>query len=281
MRICVGKRLIDFQTWMVRPSIIAIPAAMLALMTPIMLAQAGGGFQLQPFTAPDGSASAGVPPGWRVTAAKETLIVMEGPNQETIYLGKDFLARNAPYQVIGQPGGIDLNMPYQAALGQKFQMIVMASSSADGVQAQVHINSASPIQAPAALGQCGRFFADINGKDAMKSEALLCSLPMDTSGVYKNFFKLAQAPPSVASRERPLAEAVFASYRVPPEWLRRKLAPFTPDAALPGGTGGGADAPRAGGGGAAPGQPGFDADCFDDILIREMPPDELPAKCKQ
>jgi hypothetical protein len=90
-------------------------------------------------------------------------------------------------------------------------------------------------------------------------------------------FKMAQAPPNVAAQEKALAGAVFASYKVPPAMLQKKLAPhFTPPppVAMP-------SAPGVAGGGGTPAIPGdsTNSECFDLVVIRETPKNQLPRKC--
>lgn len=244
-------------------------------------APAGGGqVQLQTYTAQDQSVQAGVPAGWKVTDASETVIDMTGPTSgEQIGLGRTFVARNAPFQA-GQKGagGADLSMPYSANLEQKFTMIWQQGAALAGKQAEpVTFNSATPIQMPPVLGQCGRFVASTTvAGQAIKMMGAFCSLPLDSGGTYKNILLIGQAPAAQAAQDAPLVQAVFASYRIPQAMLARKLAPFTaPPPRMP-----------AGGGGAAmgsiiAGQVGSDvsATCFDESVIRGYGPDQLPREC--
>jgi len=232
---------------------------------------------LTPYTAPDNSASAGVPPGWKVTKGAQTDIVMTGPDGETIFLGRTIVAENGAFGS-SPSAGVDLSMPYSADLAQKLTMMFQAGATAAGATPQqITITSATPIALPAALGQCGRFIGRSTGtQGAMTFATSLCSLPADSRGLYKNVFKLAQAPSGVAAQEGPLAQAVFASYRVPEPMLERKLAPVTsppisrqamapPGAARPGAV----PVPKA----------PANSDCYDLILIRETPTNELPKHC--
>jgi len=121
--------------------------------------------QLQPYTASDQSASAGVPSGWHVTKGQETVIALSGSQGETVSLGDTVIAKNGAFQ-LGQPGsnGIDLSMPYSATLPQKLTMIFQESAAASGNPSpQITVISATPIQLPAALCQCGRFAASFSG----------------------------------------------------------------------------------------------------------------------
>jgi hypothetical protein len=153
---------------------------------------------------------------------------MTGPQGETVSLGNTFVAQNAAFKA-GQHGasGIDLSMPYTAPLAQKLAMIFQQDAAIAGQAApQLSMTSSTPIQLPAALGQCGRFVGDISGQQgAMKLMAIFCSLPLDSRGAYKNIMLYAQAPPSVAAESAPTAQAVFQSYRIPAAWLQKKLSP--------------------------------------------------------
>ncbi len=235
--------------------------------------------QLQPYTAPDQSASAGVPSGWQVTKGQETVIQMTGPQGETLFLGNTIIAQNGAFQA-GQRGanGIDISMPYSATLPQKLTMIISQNAAVAGKPApQVTITSATPIQLPPVLGQCGRFVANASGTPGpAKIMAVYCSLPMDTRGAYKNILLLAQAPADAAAQSAPIAQAVFQSYRIPPAWLQKKLAPFN---APPPPT-----AVRAGGGmnsSTILGEAGAEnsANCFDLSVLRETPTRDLPRSC--
>lgn len=231
--------------------------------------------QLDTYTTPDSTAQAGVPPGWKVTQGAQTVIVITGPNNEVITLGRTFVARNAAFQA-GQKGagGADLSMPYSANLEQKFVMIWNQGAALSGQQAQqVTFNSAAPIQMPAALGQCGRFVASTTVPSGpIKLMGAFCSLPLDTGGTFKNILVMAQAPAANAAQDAPIAQAVFSSYRVPQAMLARKLAPFTAPPPRP--TGGAV-------GSIIPGMAGSDvsATCFDESVIRGYGPDQLPQEC--
>ncbi len=233
--------------------------------------------QLQPYSASDQSAQAGLPPGWKVTKGTETVIIMSGPNGETITLGLTFVVKNAAFQLGQRPSnGIDLSMPNSASLDQKFTMLEQWGASLNNKpDPQVKIASNSPIPVPVQNVQCGRMsgtFTSMTGPVAFG--LLMCSLPVDTGGTYKVMFKLAQAPPNVASQEKALAGAVFASYKIAPAMLQKKLAPhFAPPPPMP-------LTPGIGGGGMI--QPLGDptgSECFDLVVIRETPKYQLPRKC--
>lgn len=238
--------------------------------------------QLKPYTAPDQSASAGVPSGWQVTKGQETVIVMTGPQGETVSLGNTIIAKNAPFQP-GQRGsnGVDLTMPYTAPLQQKLTMILQQNAAISGKPIpQVTFTSATPIQLPPALGQCGRFVAGITGQQGpAKAMGAFCSLPLDTGGTYKNIMILATAPEAVATQSAPTAQAIIQSYRIPPTWLQKKLAPnILPKPAASANPNALAGAINRS---TALGIAGADnsANCFDLTVLRETPTYQLPRSC--
>jgi hypothetical protein len=240
---------------------------------------------LQPYTAPDQSASAGVPSGWQVTKGDQTVITFSGPQGETVSLGNTFVAQNAAFQA-GQRGanGIDLSMPYSATLPQKLTMIIQQGAAIGGKPVpQVTVNSATPIQLPAALGQCGRFVASLAGGSAnVKVMAVFCSLPLDSGGAYKNIMLYAQAPAAVAAQSAPTALAIFQSYRIPAAWLQKKLSPhFAPAMAASGGAANSAAAAAAINRSTIISAAAVNnsANCFDLSVLRETPTYDLPRSC--
>ena len=244
----------------------------------------GSSIQLQPYTAPDQSASAGVPSGWQVTSGKETVIQMTGPQGETVTLGNAIVAKNGAFQA-GQRGanGIDLSMPYTATLPQKLGMIIQQNAAIAGKPApQLTLTSSTPIQLPAALGQCGRFVANVAGQQVpAKIMTVFCSLPVDSGGAYKNILLMAQAPAAVAAQSAPTAQAIFQSYRIPAAWLQRKLAPFyAPVTVSPSALATMSAAARINATTAAS-MAGADnsGNCFDLAVLRSTPTYRLPRSC--
>jgi len=237
--------------------------------------------QLKPYTAPDQSASVGVPSGWQVTNGQQTVITMTGPQGETLSLGNTVIAKNAPFQ-LGQraSNGVDITMPYTAPLQQKLIMILQQNAAIAGKPTpQVTFTSATPIQLPPALGQCGRFVANLTGQQGPdKAMGAFCSLPLDSGGTYKNIIILATAPEAVAAQSAPTAQAVIQSYRIPATWLQRKLAPNTlppAPAVNPNALAGAINRST------ALSMAGADnsANCFDLSVLRETPTYQLPRSC--
>ena len=236
----------------------------------------------QALHAPDQSASVGVPSGWQVTKGQETVITMTGPQGEILSLGNTFIAKNAAFQ-LGQCGsnGVDLTMPYSATLQQKLAMIIQQNAAVAGKPIpQLTLTSAAPIQLPPALGQCGRFVANLTGQQGpIKAMGAFCSLPLDTGGTYKNIMILATAPEAVAAQSAPTAQAIIQSYRIPASWLQKKLSPNIlpkPSAsANPTALAGAINRST------ALGIAGADnsANCFDLSVLRETPTYQLPRSC--
>jgi hypothetical protein len=241
-------------------------------------AQAAPTPELTAYTTPDKSASAGLPSGWKVTNGAQTVIVMTGPNSETIDLGNTLIVRNAAFQLGQKPAaGVDISIPNSATLAQKFTSVLQNSAVVFGAAApQINITSTAPLQVPASIGQCGRIVASLNGtKGPMTVVALMCSLPIDSGGTYKLIFKMAQAPPAIAQQEAALASAVFASYRVPAAMLQRKIAPFNVPPAVANAQIGSILASTA----AAQRASDTQANCFDLTVLRETPTRLLPRAC--
>jgi hypothetical protein len=173
-------------------------------------------------------------------------------------------------------------MPYTAPLPQKLAMILQYGSQMSGKSfSQFTITSATRLQLPATLGQCGRFVAGFSNQDGpMKIMGVFCSLPLDTGGTYKNIWLMAQAPAAVAAQSAPTAQAIFGSYRIPPAWLRTLLAPHTAPPvmpvmpAVPGSVG---MMNRS----TALGAAGMDnsVNCFDYGVLRQTPANKMPPGC--
>jgi hypothetical protein len=262
------RRLMPIALW--APLCAALPSAAQTQTTP------AASVQLTPYTTPDQTASAGVPSGWKATGS-ETVITMTGPESETIGLGRVFIARNGAFQA-GQKGtnGADLTMPYNAPLTQKLIMVYQQGAALSGQSApQMTFTSATPLQVPAILGQCGRFVANLIGPpQPAKIMGLFCSFPVDTAGAFKNFIMVAQAPATTAAQEAPIAQAVFASYKIPQAMLAKKLAPVTLPPPPQTGLGAGMSSALWG-----LQQSNIMATCMDEGVIREYGPRQLPQEC--
>lgn len=269
-------------------AIIGIPAFVSAVTQTNPTPSGAGSIQLQPYTTQDQSAAAGVPAGWKVTDGEQSFIQMAGPQGESIYLGVAFIAKSGAFQMKQKgPAGANLIMPSTAKLTDKLTMILQNDAALAGKPVpQIAFVSATPLQMPPVLGQCGRFVISITGvATPAKAMGAICSLPVDSAGFFKNIMLLATAPAATAAQDAPIVQAVFASYKVPQNWLERKLAPFTAPPAP-------ASAPAAQGGTAsqtaailaatrrAQAASDLQAKCFDLTVLRETPDRLLPPDCR-
>jgi hypothetical protein len=207
---------------------------------------------------------------------------MTGPQGETIFLGNTMVAKNAAFQ-LGQhgPNGSDLSMPYATPLAQKFTMIIQQGAVLQGKPSpQVTINSATPIQFPAALGQCTHLVATATSTQGTnKIMAAVCSLAPDANGFYKNMMLMAMAPAATAAQSAPVAAAIFQSYRIPAAMLQKKLAPFSLPPPPP--TSGVGKAPAPSVGSIIGGENSADimSTCMDLEVLRNTPNNKLPKEC--
>ena len=240
---------------------------------------------LKPYTTPDKSASASVPAGWKVVRGDNTVIAMTGPQGESVSLGVTAITQNAASPG-GKPlaSGISFVMPYATEMPQKFVRIFQfASESAHQTAPQFTFASATPLRVAPILGQCARFLGAVSdaSKPPANFESAMCSFPPDFVGVSKNVLLYAQVPTSLVPQERSLVESVLKSYRIPPQWLKKKLAPFyaPPKTQMPIGASNAAALSIMGSVWAQEGAADTAADCFDVSVLRETPTYRLPAKC--
>jgi hypothetical protein len=230
---------------------------------------------LQSYTAPDRSASVGVPAGWKVTKGANGVIQMSGPQGEEISLGNGVYVRNGPFQ-LGQKasGNIAMTMPYQATLVQKYAMLwQQAAAQAGDPTLQVSLSSATPVPL-GNVAQCGIFLGSkTDAKGSSKFESRFCSLAMDSNGIFKLFWMNADIPAAVAAQERATAEAVLASYKPSQDSLKLILMPATPPLPPPG-SGGESSAMY------AARMANESSTCMDEAVIREVPERLLPPYCR-
>jgi hypothetical protein len=241
-------------------------------------AAGGTAAQLTPYSAPDNSASAGVPPGWKVTKGAKGVIQMSGPQGEAISLGNTIFVRNGAFQAGQQANGlIAMSMPYQATLNQKYVMLWQQASASSGQAApQVNFISATPIPFPKNIAECAIYLGTkTTAQGTSNFESRFCSLPLDSGGIYRLFWMNADIPAALAKEERATAEAVLTSYKIVPATLKLLFQPYTPIVT----------APRGGGGlnsSTIYSQRMADqtATCMDLGVIREEPQGLLPSYCR-
>ena len=156
---------------------------------------------LQPYTAPDKSATAGVPAGWKVTKGAFGVIQMSGPQGEAISLGNGLFVMNGPFK-LGQManGPIQMTMllpgPARAKVRHGLAAGLRPGRRPDRTGSVV---SATPI-ALGNVAQCGIFLGKLTNKQgASNFETRFCALPMDTNGVFKLFWMNASIPVALAA----------------------------------------------------------------------------------
>ena len=235
--------------------------------------------KLAPYTAPDHSASVGVPPGWKVTKGSNAVIQMSGPQGESISLGNGMYVRNGVFQVGQKANGlISMSMPYQATLNQKYVMLWQQAAATSGQpQPQVDFISATPIPFAKTIAECAIYLGTMTTtQGSSKFESRFCSLPLDSGGIFKLFWMNADLPAALATQERATAEAVLASYTVSPANLKLLFQPLTPakSAAPPAGAGGMSSALY------AEKMADRTSTCMDEGVIRQEPASKLPSYCR-
>jgi len=238
--------------------------------------------QLQPYTAPDQSASVGVPSGWKVTKGSNGVIQMSGTQGEQISLGNGLFVRNGPFQAGQKANGlVSMSMPYTATLNQKYVMLWQQAAATSGQpQPQVSFASATPLPLAKNIAECAVYLGTMTtAQGSSKFESRFCSLPLDSGGIFKLFWMNASIPAALAAQERATAEAVLSSYKLAPATLKLLLQPLTPVMPPPSAAG------SAGGGGgmssAEYGERMADetSTCMDEGVIREEPERDLPSYC--
>jgi hypothetical protein len=224
--------------------IAAVPVILIPFGSPVVVtarAQAtlpvSAPVQLQPYTAPDKSASAGVPSGWQVINAGSGAIAMAGPQGEAVNV-KVIVAHDGEFQP-GQrgPNGADLTMPSSAKLSDKLVMVLEQQAALNGMPVpQLKYLYAAPINMPSGKGQCGMFaISAAGGANPTEAMGIFCSLDDSSAKYFKSFLMYGAAPSTIAAQTVPTVEAVFRSYKLAPGWTQKILSPYTPaDSANPG-----------------------------------------------
>jgi len=245
----------------------AVPVILIVFGIPVVVtaraqatSPAAAPVQLQPYTAPDKSASAGVPSGWQVTNAGSGAIAMAGPQGEAVNV-EVIVAHDGPFQ-LGQkgPSGADLTMPSSARLSDKLVMVLEQQAALKGMPVpHLQYLYQAPIKMPSGMGQCGMFaISAAGGANPNDAMGIFCSLGESSGKFFKTFLMYGAAHTTIAAQTVPTVEAVLKSYKLAPGWTEKILSPYTPaDAAVPGPGGSGYpsaargstdDGPGAGGG---------------------------------
>jgi hypothetical protein len=185
---------------------------------------------IQPLTKyviPNQTASVMLPAGWQVTRTGIAMIRAQGPNGEIAMFGILVPARDAPPAGGDMAVGAPLSQPYAANLSDKFMQSAQWVRDANGQgPVQVKIMSQKPFEAPPVFGNCSTMTATLGvpGMGMLAAETDFCSMPVDSAGNYRNFFKLVAISPALVATERGTMEAMLASYRLNMKAVQRELA---------------------------------------------------------
>ena len=185
---------------------------------------AGAIAALQTYELPDQTASVRLPATWVVVATGVGFIQAKGPNGELALFGVMVPARNA---APAEPSPAGITLPYTTDPTEAFLELINWIRARNGksmVQAQFFSNT--PIAAPPAFGRCRNMTAILNSAVAVETD--FCSLPVDSAGNYRNFFKVVGLPVRAAKQERSLMEAILASYRLNMAAIKRQQSAAPP-----------------------------------------------------
>jgi hypothetical protein len=177
---------------------------------------------LTSYVLPNRTASIALPPNWRVVQTGVAFIRAQGPNNELAVFGIVVPAHDGTATANAQTG---ITQPFAAALKDKFTQSLgwlLAQVGKPGVP--INILSDKSFPAPAAFGTCASYTMLLGANGEVAAESDFCSLPVDGSGNYKNFFKIVGLPSAEAKAERPLLEAVLSSYRLNMPAIKQQLA---------------------------------------------------------
>jgi hypothetical protein len=177
---------------------------------------------LTSYVLPNRTASIALPANWRVVQTGVAFIRAQGPNNELAIFGIVVPARNGTATANTQAG---ITQPYTAALKDKFtQSLGWLLARVGKPGAPIQIVSDKSFQAPAAFGSCATYTMLLGANNEVAAESDFCSLPVDSSGNYKNFFKIVGLASADAKAERPMLEAVLSSYRLNMPAIKQQLA---------------------------------------------------------
>jgi hypothetical protein len=214
---------------MTRKSAIPVPrvlplavTALCAFAFAAMAAAADANPGLKQYVLPDHTASVMLPGTWKVTQTGVALIVAQGPNGELAMFGILVPAHDGSTTRITPQV---LNQPYSADPKDKFtQSLAWVRTHNGKSPVQIQFLGATPIpKTPPAFGPCTSLTALVSagGPGQLAVEADECSMPVDTSGNYQNFFKVVGVAASQANQERPALEAILGSYQLNPAALQK------------------------------------------------------------
>ena len=178
--------------------------------------------ELKQYVLPDHTASVMLPDTWKVTQTGVALIIAQGPTGEMAMFGVLVPAHDGSATSVTPKV---LNQPYSADPKDKFtQSLAWVRSHNGKSPVQIQFVAATPIpKTPPAFGTCTNLTALVSagGPGQLAVEADQCSMPVDGSGNYKNFFKVVGVAASQAKQERSTLEAILGSYQLNPAALQQ------------------------------------------------------------
>jgi hypothetical protein len=188
--------------------------------SPISTPAAASNLGLKQYVLPDHTASAMLPPNWKVVQTGVAFISAQGPNGEIAMFGVLVPAHDGSTTSVTPAV---LNQPYSASAKDKFTQSLNWVRARNGKSpVPVDFKSQAPIaDTPKAFGQCDKFTALVGAQGQLAMEADQCSMPVDSSGNYKNFFKVVAVSAAQAQAERSSLEAILASYQLNPAALQK------------------------------------------------------------
>ena len=172
---------------------------------------------LRRFTAPDNSASVGVPDGWQAKGNQGTMMI-SGPHGESVGLNLTRLATAGQRQLYGAPNNAGkIVYPYNVDLTRAFPDIFQQFWRVNGGNPTgLQIARAEPVAGPPGQ-RCAHVTGQVNlGGQAGGTEemnALLCTAAPGPMGNYMVMLSLALLPPAVADKERATVAGILGSFQ--------------------------------------------------------------------
>jgi hypothetical protein len=161
-----------------------------------------------------------LPESWKVTQTGVAFISAQGPNGEMAMFGVLIPAHDGSTTSITPTV---LNQPYSSDAKDKFtQSLAWVRTRSGKGAGPIDFKSETPIKnAPTAFGNCSNLTALLGAESQgqLAVEADLCSMPVDSAGNYKNFFKVIGVSAGLAKQERSSLEAILGSYQINPAAL--------------------------------------------------------------
>ena len=211
-----------FLTAFVATNVLAVGIVVPAAADPSASPAGAAALGLKQYVLPDHTASVMLPESWKVTQTGVALIEAQGPNGEMAMFGVLIPAHDGSTTSITPTV---LNQPYSSGTKDKFtQSLAWVRTRSGKGAVPIDFKSETPIKnAPTAFGNCSNLTALLggDGQGQLAVEADLCSMPVDSAGNYKNFFKVIGVSAGLAQQERSSLEAILGSYQINPAALAR------------------------------------------------------------